>query len=170
VATKDEDHEEVNSWLPLPTSRSICDELKTLFSSQPVKMRSGIKNFLAAKQTDVVFYANRFQELLDLLDPNNRKLGTVGQSNLHVRHLKPHDEYVYPDNILENLITALKKHVTCVSSAHESEAQMDTDPCHSTRLYLSTKGRNVKQHAKFDVVVAFMNFAFWQDFSLNIMV
>ena len=131
-------------------------------------MRVGIKNFLAAKQTDLKFYANRFQELLDLLEPDNRKLDGVGQSSLHGRHLKPHDEYVYPDDIRENLITALKKHVTCMSSVHKSEALKDMNSRHLTRLCLSTEGRNVKQHVKFDLVIAFMNFDFWQDFSLSV--
>ena len=123
-------------------------------------MRAGIKNFLAAKKTDVQFYANRFQELLDLLEPNNGKLEGAGQSNLHVRHLKPPDEFVYPDSIYENLITTLKKHTTCVSSMHKSKAPKDMNSRHYTRLRLSTKGRNVKQRVEFDLVVAFMNFDF----------
>jgi len=131
-------------------------------------MRAGIKNFLAAKRTDVEFYANRFQELLDLLEPDNRKLDGVGQSSLHGRHLKPHDEYVYPDDIRENLITALKKHATCVSSVHQSEAPAGMNPRHYTRLCLSTEGRNVKQLVEFDLAMAFMNFEFWQDFSLSV--
>lgn len=131
-------------------------------------MRAGITNFLAAKESDVKFYANRFQELLDLLEPDNRKLDAVGQNSLHGRHLKPHDEYVYPDDIRENLITVLKKHATCMSSVHNSEALMDMNSRHLTRLCLSTEGRNVKQLIEFDLVIAFMNFEFWQDFSLSV--
>ena len=131
-------------------------------------MRAGIKNFLAAKQTDVEFYVNRFQELLDLLEPDNRKLDGVGQSILHGRHLKPHDEYVYPDDIRENLITALKEHAACVSSVHKSEVPVGMNPRHLTRLCLSTEGRNVKQLVEFDLVMAFMNFEFWQNFSLGV--
>ncbi|KAL7922387.1 hypothetical protein ACQKWADRAFT_78429 [Trichoderma austrokoningii] len=168
AAVKAEDHEEFNDCLPSLSSRSICDELKVRFSSQPEMMRAGIKNFLAAKQTDVEFYANRFQELLDLLEPDNQKLDGVGQSSLHGRHLKPHDEYVYPDDIRENLITALKEHATCVFSVHKLEAPVGTNSRHLTRLCLSTEGRNVKQLVEFDLVVAFMNFEFWQDFSLGV--
>lgn len=131
-------------------------------------MRAGIKNFLAAKHTDLEFYANRFQELLDLLEPDNRKLDGVGQSSLHGRHLKPHDEYVYPDDIRENLIKVLKVHAMCESSVHKSEAPVRMDAHHLTRLCLSTEGRNVKQRVEFDLVMAFINFEFWQDFSLSV--
>jgi len=162
------DYEEFNNWQPSPSPRSIYDELNVLFSSRPEMMRAGIKNFLAAKQTDVEFYANRFQTLLDLLRPDNRKLDGVGQSSLHCRHLKPDDEYVYPDEIREKLITALKEHATCVSSVHKSEAPVRMNPRHLARLCLSTQGRNVKQFVEFDLVMAFMNFEFWQDFSLGV--
>ncbi|KAH8744318.1 hypothetical protein F5883DRAFT_590309 [Diaporthe sp. PMI_573] len=165
AAVKAEDYEEVKNWLPSPSPRGIYDELKAL---RPDMMRAGIKNFLAAKQTDVIFYANRFQELLDTLEPDNRKLDGVGQSSLYSRHLKPHDEYVYPDDIREKLITALKEHATCVSSVHKSEAPVGLNPRHITRLYLSTEGRNLKQLVEFDLIVAFMNFEFWQDFSLSV--
>ncbi|KAL7933158.1 hypothetical protein V8C35DRAFT_60772 [Trichoderma chlorosporum] len=168
AAVKAKDYEEFNNRLPSPSSRGIYDELNVLFSSQPEMMRAGIKNFLAAKRTDVEFYANRFQELLDLLEPDNRKLDGVGQSSLHGRHLKPHDEYVYPDDIRENLITALKEHTTCVSSVHKSEAPVAMNPRHLIRLCLSTEGRNVKQLVEFDLVMASMNFEFWQDFSLGV--
>ncbi|RMZ91634.1 hypothetical protein DV736_g1131, partial [Chaetothyriales sp. CBS 134916] len=168
AAIKAEDSEEVNNWLPSLSSRGICDELMIQFSSRPMMMRAGIKNFLAAKNTDVEFYANRFQELLDLLEPDNRKLDGVGQSSLHARHFKPHDEYAYPDDIRENLITALKEHATCVSLVHKSEAPVGMNARHFTRLCLSTEGRKVKQLVKFDLIMAFMNFEFWQDFSLSI--
>ncbi|KAH8689757.1 hypothetical protein GQ44DRAFT_734348 [Phaeosphaeriaceae sp. PMI808] len=168
AAIEAKDCEETNNWLPSPSSRGIYDKLKILFSSRPVMMRAGIKNFLAAKQTDVEFYANRFQELYDLLEPDNRKLDGVGQSSLHGRHLKPHDEYVYPDDIRENLITALEEHATCMSSVHKSEVPVGMNPRHPTRLCLSTEGRNVKQLVQFDLVMAFMNFEFWQDFSLSV--
>jgi hypothetical protein len=131
-------------------------------------MRTGINNFLAAKQTDVEFYANRFQELFDLLEPDNRKLDGVGQNSLHGRHLKPHDEYVYPDDIRENLITALEVHAACMSSAHKPEVLVGKNPRHPTRLCLSTEGRSVKQLVQFDLLIASMNFEFWQDFSLNV--
>lgn len=131
-------------------------------------MRTGIANFLAAKQTDVEFYANRFQVLLDLLEPDNRKIDGAGQSSLHGRHVKPHEEYIYPDDIREKLIRALKEHATCVSSVHKSEAPVGLDPRHITRLCLSTEGRNLKKLVEFDLVVAFMNFEFWQDFSLGV--
>ncbi|KAH8194218.1 hypothetical protein TruAng_011615 [Truncatella angustata] len=146
AAIKAEDHEEFNDWLSSASPRGIYDELQILISSRPVMMRAGIKNFLAAKQGDVEFYANRFQELLNLLEPDNRKLDGVGQASLHGRHLKPHDEYVYPDDIRENLITALKEHATCVSSVHKSEAPL----------------------VEFDLIMAFMNFEFWQDFTLRV--
>jgi hypothetical protein len=133
-------------------------------------MRAGIERFLAATKSDVEFYKNRFLELLNLVDPDNRKLNSAGQSSLHGRHLKPQDEDVYPDNIHENLVTALKKHATCVPSAHMSEPPIDRSSCHLTRFGLSTKGRNVKERVKFDLVVASMNFDFWQDFLLNIAV
>ena len=165
---KAETYEEVDSRIQSLSPDSIYDELNVLFSLQLVKMRAGIKNFLAAKPTDVEYYASRFQELLDLLEPDNRKLGGVGQSSLHGRHLKPHDEYFYPDDIRENMITALKKHVTCVSSVHESEEPLNMNSRHLTRLCLSTEGRNVKQCVEFDLLIAFMNFAFWQDFLLSV--
>lgn len=131
-------------------------------------MRAGLKNFLAAKQTDVEFYTSRFLELLDLLEPDNRKLDGAGRSSLHGRHLKPHDEYVYPEAIRENLIRALKNHATCVSSVHKSEAPAGMNPRHLTRLCLSTEGRKVEQLVHFDLAMAFMNFEFWQEFSLRV--
>jgi hypothetical protein len=115
--------------------------LNVLFASQQGKMRAGIKNFLATERTDVEFYANRFQELLDLLEPNNGKLEGAGQSKLHARHLKPPDEFVYPDSIRDDLITAMRKHAACISSMHVSKAPMDMNYRHLTRLCLSTEGR-----------------------------
>ncbi|KAL1604808.1 hypothetical protein SLS60_004348 [Paraconiothyrium brasiliense] len=79
AAIKAEEHELFNDWLSSASSRGIYDELSILFSSRPVMMRAGFKNFLAAKQTDVEFYTNRFQELLDLLEPDNRKFDGTRQ-------------------------------------------------------------------------------------------
>lgn len=128
--------------------------------------RAGINNFLAAKQTDVTFYANRLQKFLNLLEPDNRKLDGEGQSSLHGKHLRPHEDYVYPDDIRENLITALRRHTTCVSEVHISEAPVETNARHLTRLCLSTEGRIVNHLVEFDLAMAFMNFEFWQNFSL----
>jgi hypothetical protein len=168
AAIKAKDYEELKNWLPPPSSRVIYDELKVLFLSRPMMMRAGINGFLTAKETDVRFYANRFQELIDLLEPDNRKLDGVGQRSLHSRHLKPHDEYIYPDDIRDNVITALEKHATCVSSVHMSEVPVGMDPCHPTRLCLSTEGRNVNKFVEFDLIMASTNFGFWQDFSLSV--
>jgi hypothetical protein len=130
-------------------------------------MRTGIKSFLTAKETDVRFYANRFQELMDLLEPDNRKLDGFGQSSLYNRHLKPHDDFIYPNDIRDNVITALKRQATCVSSVHESERLVGIDLRHPTRLCLSTKGRKVNS-VEFDLVMGYTNFEFWQDFSLSV--
>ncbi|KAK2593254.1 hypothetical protein QQS21_009053 [Conoideocrella luteorostrata] len=167
ASIKAEDFGEFSNLLLPPSSRRIYDELNKAFSSPPM-VRAGISNFLAAKNSDVQFYANRFLELLDLLQPDNRKLDGVGQSSLHGRHLKPHDEYIYPDGICEDLIAALKKHATCVSPVHKSEAPVGMNHRHLTRLCLSTEGRNIKQHVEFDLVMSFMNFEFWEDFSLAV--
>jgi hypothetical protein len=151
--TANKDHQACTSR----SSREICDELKYLFFSRPEGMREGIRNFLGAQKSDVQHYANRFQELVDQLVPENRKLDGEGQKSFHREHFEPEDDYIYPDIIRENLITALRRHAMCVS--------MGT--CHPTRLCLSTKGRNVEQWVEFELVISPMDFDFWQNFLLG---
>lgn len=139
------------------SSRDICDELKHLFFSRPEEVREGIRNFLRAKKSDVQYFASRFQELVDQLVPENRKLDGEGQKSFHREHFEPEDGYIYPEFIRENLITALRRHAMCVS----------TDTCHPIRLCLSTKGRNVEQWVEFEIVISPMDFDFWQTFLLG---
>ena len=149
------------------SSASIHDELKILFSSRS-KLHLGVNNFLAGKRTDIEFYADRFRELLDLLDPDNRNLDGADRSSLHGKHLRPHEEYVYPDDVRENLIAVLEEHAMCISSMHESKAPVGTASRHPTRLCLSTGGRNVRQLVQFDLVMASMDFECWQEISLSV--